>query len=177
MNESQQTTRRKLYIGIDNGVTGSICLMDELGTNAQMFKVPTISEQDYTIKIQNVTRLDGARFIEILKIYPVEFLRFAYIENPLVQPARFKATMSGIRCMEAQLICLRILNVGRQFIPPRIWQKEILGTGLSKAKEVQLKQLSSDIGKRLYPQFSQFIDKQKDADALLIAEWARRNRL
>jgi hypothetical protein len=44
-------------------------------------------------------------------------------------------------------------------------------------KGIELKKASMDIGIRLFPHLEEVIIKQKDADGLLIAEWARRNNL
>ena len=44
-------------------------------------------------------------------------------------------------------------------------------------KGAELKAASKDVGIRLFPQHKEIIVKQKDADSLLIAEWARRNDL
>lgn len=41
----------------------------------------------------------------------------------------------------------------------------------------ELKKASMDIGLRLFPDQEEVIKKHKDADALLIAEWARREQL
>jgi len=41
----------------------------------------------------------------------------------------------------------------------------------------ELKKASADIGKRLFPGQTEAIDKHKDADGLLMAEWARRLQL
>ena len=38
----------KIYIGIDNGVSGSIGWINNLGTQNGFYHIPTISEQDYT---------------------------------------------------------------------------------------------------------------------------------
>ena len=41
----------------------------------------------------------------------------------------------------------------------------------------ELKKASKDIGCRLFPSQADLINKHKDADGLLIAEWARRESL
>ncbi|MHC4574386.1 MAG: hypothetical protein ACYS76_09695 [Planctomycetota bacterium] len=44
-------------------------------------------------------------------------------------------------------------------------------------KKEELKKASIDIGCRLFPYHKEQIIKHKDADSLLIAEWARRKNL
>lgn len=51
------------------------------------------------------------------------------------------------------------------------WQRILLPKG---AKGPELKKASMDIGCRLFPEHEKLIRKHKDADGLLIAEWARR---
>ena len=68
-------------------------------------------------------------------------------------------------------LCLRY-----EFIDSRKWQKELLPELKDKKnRHAKLKELSLAVGKRLFPSidFTGF----KDADGLLIAEFARRNKL
>jgi len=167
----------KLYIGIDNGVTGSICVLRPLGSDGNVYRVPTIFGQDYTLKKQNVSRLDCLAFSQLLSELP-DIPKIVVIENPLCTPKFFQNTMIAMRCYEAQLIVLEMLKIGHRNIPPSYWQKELLPSGMGRRpKESELKKVSTDIGKKLFPHWSDFIDKQGDADAILIAEYARRNRL
>jgi hypothetical protein len=166
----------KTYIGIDNGVTGSIGIITN--DNIVYFeKTPIKKEQSYTKKKQNITRINGyfltglLRFLSPKKnITPV----FCLIERPMINPGRWKASMSAIRCLEATLIILEHLEIPFQYIDSKEWQKEMLPSGLKKE---ELKKASVDIGCRLFPRFKEMIIKHKDADSLLIAEYARRKGL
>lgn len=151
-------------IGIDNGVTGAIGSSD-----FGLWPIPVKFGQDYTKKKQNVTRVDVPELINTFKSYGDIFL---VIERPMVNPGRFKATMSAIRCLESILVVCDLLEIPYTFIDSRLWQKELLPNGV-KGKE--LKDTSRDIGKRLFPGLSDAIDKQGDADALLIHEYAVRH--
>ena len=158
----------KTYFGIDNGVTGSIGIIK--GETKLMVKTPVKAVQDYTKAKKKITRVVADELIQILSQNPSSD-RLALIERPMVNPTRFKATVSAVRCLEATLIVLESLEIPYMFVDSKEWQKELLPAGCSKD---QLKKASLDIGCRLFPHMTQMIEKQKDADGLLIAEYARR---
>ena len=168
----------KIYVGIDNGVTGSIAILSAYTKNISLYKTPIISQQSYTKTKQTISRLDCHAFLNIIdsiKNIQADIVSpFVIIERPMVNPTRFKATMSALRCLEAMLICLEMLKYPYIYIDSKQWQKELLPQG---TKKEQLKKASLDIGCRLFPHLKNEIIKQKDADALLIAEYARRNNL
>ena len=93
------------------------------------------------------------------------------IERPMVNPARFLASTSALRALEATLIVVEELKLPVRYLDSKEWQSEILPKGVEGPDE--LKAASLDIGQRLFPSL-QF---KKDADSILIAEWARRNNL
>jgi hypothetical protein len=165
---------RSLYIGIDNGVTGSIGFVgtkDEF-IQAQL-KIPTIIQQDYTKKKQNITRISIHELIALFREFHLDNC-LAVVERPMINPTRFKASLSAIRCLEATLICLEYLEIPYMFIDSKEWQRELLPQGIKKE---QLKKASQNIGIRLFPGYKEFIQQHGDADGLLIAEYARRNNL
>lgn len=49
----------RYYIGIDNGVTGSIGVIAEDRSVVSFWKTPIIKQQDYTKAKKNITRIDG----------------------------------------------------------------------------------------------------------------------
>lgn len=161
----------RIYIGIDNGVTGTIGVVGN-GIQPKFYHTPTKKEQDYTRAKKNVTRLDCSGLQSILNEYNHDCL-FALIERPMINPSRWAASMSAARCLEAELIVLEMLGIGHQFIDSREWQKELLPKGIQGSDEQ--KKASKDIGNRLFPQFTDF--KHPDRDGLLIAEYARRKGL
>jgi hypothetical protein len=164
----------KTYIGIDNGVTGSIAVItDQI---SRMYKTPTVLQQSYTKKKQNISRLNVKEFASMVSC-PAEynFNKLAIIERPLVNPRMFKATMSAVRCLEATLTVLESLEIPYMYIDSKEWQRDLLPQGI-KGKD-ELKKASLDIGCRLFPHLKETIIKQKDADGILIAEWARRKGL
>lgn len=168
----------KIYIGIDNGVTGTIGWVGEnLGPGIE--ETPVKEEQSYTKTKKKINRIDYPRLFELLKnvqgpLEPAEVL--VVIERPMINPMRFQASVSAARSLESTLIAVEQLGFPRIYVDSRQWQKMLLPQGC-EGKE--LKKASMDIGCRLYPSgpTEQIIRKHKDADALLIAEWARRENL
>lgn len=154
------------FLGVDNGVTGSIGMVSSEGFY-QYNKMPVKRELNYTKSKQWLHRVDGTGLQFILGAY--EKIRICLIERPMINPGRWKATVSAIRCLEATLITLEDLNITRQYIDSREWQKALLPSGLEKE---ELKEASLQVGKRLFPK----IDWTgfTDADGILIAEHARR---
>jgi hypothetical protein len=161
----------KIYIGIDNGVTGTIGIVGD-GIEPQLYHTPVIKEQDYTKKKKEISRVNCEKFLEIIKQFDPKDVR-AVIERPMINPTRFTASISAVRCLEAELILLESLGISHMFIDSKEWQKKLLPQGI-KGDDEQ-KKASYDIGNRLFPQFTDF--KHKDRDGLLIAEWARRTNI
>lgn len=166
----------KIWIGIDNGISGTIGIIGEDGVPFEFFKTPTIFGQDYTKAKKNISRIDSPKLLEILKIYAPApndgIVVKALVERPLVNPTRFNATTSALRSFEATLVILEALAIPYQFIDSKEWQKALLPKGIKGAEE--LKKASLDIGKRLFPGH---VLKHPDMDGILIAEYGRRNNL
>ena len=153
----------KSYIGIDNGVSGTIAILTD---NETIFvKTPVKKEQDYTKAKKIITRVDVSALKELLEPFAND--AFILLERPLVNPNRFAATASALRCHEAELTVIEMLGIPLQFIDSKEWQKALLPKGCDDTKKASL-----DIGNRLFPQFREF--KHPDRDALLIAEYAKR---
>lgn len=159
----------KNYIGIDNGVSGSIGII--LFSSNEYTYVPTPVKRvlGYTKAKQWLNRVDLPKILKELDV-PNKEQTLAIIERPMVNPGRFKATASALRALETTLIALEQLGIAYQYIDSKEWQKVMLPSGL---KGEELKEASWQVGKRLFPTiaWSQF----KDADGILIAEYARRS--
>ncbi|MHA1828597.1 MAG: hypothetical protein ACTSX6_08115 [Candidatus Heimdallarchaeaceae archaeon] len=159
----------KTYIGIDNGVTGSITIINE--ENILHIKTPVKKELNYTKNKQNISRINHTTFREFLKNnIDVEnkLGNFVLLERPMVNPTRFRATQSALRALEAVLIVLEDLQLSFQYVDSKEWQKMFL----PGVKGNALKKAAVDVAKRLYPHV-----ETKDADSILIAEYARRRNL
>lgn len=163
-------------IGIDNGVSGSIGIISKDGRETSFVVTPTKSEQNYTKTKKNITRID----VDALTLYLKTQLVIAdnsvhvMLERPLVNPGRLQATFSALRALEATIIVLEALKIPYEYMDSKAWQKLLLPQGIKGSDE--LKKASHDIGCRLFPQFKTLIDKQGDADGILIAEYCRRVR-
>lgn len=156
------------YIGIDNGCSGSVGIIHASGS-VTYDPTPTVRVLNYTKSKQFLRRIDGA--ILKLMLEPVKDDCFCMIERPLVNPGRWKATMSAMRAMEATLIVLEILNIPYQFIDSKEWQRVLLPSGLEKE---ELKIASKDVAKRLFPKVK--LEGFSDGDGLLISEFCRRTK-
>lgn len=150
------------FIGIDNGISGSIGIIFD--NEIIYLHTPIKKELNYTKTKQWLHRVDGKELKKILLSYS-DIINIA-IERPMINPGRFKATVSAIRALEATLIVIEDLQLPYQYIDSREWQKELLPKDLEKE---ELKIASLQIGKRMFPKidFKGFLD----ADGLLIAAY------
>ena len=160
----------KIWVGIDNGVSGTIGIVGE-DIEPVFVKTPVKKEQDYTKDKKTITRLDYSSFMELFSGLNKNDV-CVVMERPLVNPQRFTATASALRCHEAELIMVEIMGCKRMFIDSKEWQKEMLPKGCTGD---ELKKASLDIGNRLFPEFEDV--KHPDRDGILIAEYARRKNL
>lgn len=161
----------KYYIGIDNGVSGTIGIVGLVDGLKLFDKTPTKKEQDYTKAKKLVTRIDSAKLKESLLPYQ-NMNCIALLERPMVNPSRFVATASALRAWEATIVILEDLKIPYMPIDSKEWQKELLPKG---TKGDDLKAASKDIGSRLFPELKDF--NHPDRDGILIAEYGRRKML
>ena len=162
----------KVFFGIDNGVTGTIGIVGD-DIEPKIIHTPVKNEQDFTKAKKAVSRLDCNELLDVFREYVDKYDVHVVCERPMINPARWNASMSAIRCWEAMLIILEVLKLPHQFVDSKEWQKVLLPKGIKGSDEQ--KKASKDIGKRLFPQLSGF--KHTDFDGLLIAEYARRKNL
>lgn len=167
---------KKVYVGIDNGVSGSIGVVGD-SIESRFIPTPVKKEASYQkSKKTNINRIDFPVLYAFLKEQKeLGESIFVCIERPMINPTRFQASVSASRSLEATLIVIELLELPYQYIDSKAWQKVLLPAGLKGS--VEQKSASKDIGIRLFPEHKEIIGKQKDADGILIAEWARRSRL
>lgn len=168
---------KKLYIGIDNGTSGTIGWVGE-GISPKMILTPTFKEQSYTKKKQEISRINHAvlkqTLIDLMNgMVPDDVL--VIMERPRINPGQFATSISAARSLEATLCVVEDLGLPRMYCDSKQWQRVLLPKGIEGSAE--LKKASKDIGCRLFPSQADLINKHKDADGLLIAEWARRESL
>lgn len=161
---------KKVFIGIDNGVSGSIGI---ISPNAVHFgKTPTFVQQDFQKKKKNITRVAHSELYELLRLHTDGFEAseiMVAIERPMINPQRYTATISAVRAWESTLITLESLGLPYQVVDSKEWQKKVLPQGVKGSPE--LKKASLDVGNRLFPQFKEI--KHEDRDGMLIAEYLR----
>jgi hypothetical protein len=160
-----------IYIGIDNGVSGSIGVVNDF--DIELFPTPTKKHLKYTKKKAYVTRIDVPKLTKLLDKYCLANCTNVkvMVERPMVNPTRFVATSSALRAWEATLIVLEQLEIPYELVDSKAWQKAMLPSGVKGAAD--LKQASIQVGKRKAPHLKAIIDKQRDADGLLIALYAK----
>lgn len=168
----------KLYIGIDNGVTGSIGFVSD--NYDKFILTPVKKEQSYTKAKNIISRVD----VVVLKELLDETLKEANVsssevmvvmERPLINPSMFKTSISASRALEATLGVVEQMSLPHMYVDSKQWQRCLLPKGTEGSAE--LKKASKEIGDRLFPHHKTAIDKHKDADGLLIAKWAHQERL
>ena len=167
----------KIYVGIDNGTTGTITILykKDVITGPMLIK----KELSYTKKKQYITRIHWKNLKTVLKDNANPDKKgeqcdiFCLMERPMINPMRFKQSISAARALEATLIVLEELDISHDYIDSKEWQSYFLPKGIlklkSKKKSAELKRAAVDVARRLFPKI-----KTKDADSLLIAEYARR---
>lgn len=161
----------KLYIGIDNGVTGSIGWTNGNGVFGQI-PTPTFSQLSYTKKKKNITRINSQVLFDTMNtLVNLGTPLFASIERPMINPTRFAASMSAMRALECTQTILDWLQIPYQFVDSKEWQGMLLPKGITGPSE--RKKAGIDVAKRLYPSLT----CTPDADGILIAEASRRLRL
>uniref|UniRef100_A0A6M3XTZ0 Uncharacterized protein n=1 Tax=viral metagenome TaxID=1070528 RepID=A0A6M3XTZ0_9ZZZZ len=163
------TTNKEVFIGIDNGVTGSIGII----TPEQILYIPTptITVQDYTKRKKTINRINF-NITKFILARACDRKTMVLLERPMINPDRFNQSIIAARAYEATLIIVEELGISHDWIDSRKWQKlffpeEIIGTGTK-----MLKLYSNSVGKRLFPDVD--IGNLDDYDGLLIAEYCRR---
>jgi hypothetical protein len=162
------------FIGIDNGASGSIGIINKDRTIIHFSGVPVKETRDYTKEVKYINRVDVSRLSDLILSYIGDCKRSEILlisERPMINPTRFQASIHAARSFEAMMICLESMLLTPIIIDSRIWQHELL-PGMKG--EAALKQASFDEGIRLFPDQVASIIKHGDADALLIAEYAYR---
>lgn len=162
-----------IYIGIDNGVTGSIGIVYEKTKKYELLQTPVKKEKSYTKDKQQITRVCFDKFFKILQKLTTKGNCYICLERPFCNPVGFKATVSAFRCLESQLIAIEQLEIPFEYIDSRKWQRLYLKGNLKTSKELKAASLMQGIEE--YPKVKEEIEKQKDADALFIAKWVMEN--
>lgn len=155
-----------IYVGIDNGVTGSIGIVGE-AINPMIFKTPVTLGFDFQKSGKQINRLDWDELDKLFQAWGKTISRVA-IERPLINPKLFSATISAVRSFESWILYLeKRAKVGYTVIDSRKWQKKYLPAVSGK----DLKKASLELAFREDPNL--IIDSKQitDADAYWIARY------
>ena len=125
--------------------------------------MPIKRQRDYQKDEKHLNRVNVSSLKEILDLDNCNVT----LERPMVNPTRFTSSVSALRAWEAVLITLEFLGHSYEVIDSKEWQKYF---GLAG----DLKEASKLKAIELFPECEREIRKQKDGDALLIAEYKRR---
>jgi hypothetical protein len=154
----------RVFVGIDNGVSGAITVLSENGVVLKHIKTPVKNCLNYTKKKSFINRIDKNKMVdELTTNYEI---CFCMLERPMVNPMRWNATVSALRAEEATEIVFEELAIPFDWIDSKQWQKVLLPSGLDKD---QTKKAADEVAKRLFPR-----QKIVNSDSLLIAEYCRR---
>jgi len=155
---------KRTYIGVDNGVSGAITILNESGEILLHEKTPVKRCLNYTKKKAFLNRVDR----ECMKAMLLKAGEntTCYIERPMLNPTRWAASVSAIRCVETTEGLLEELQIPYEFIDSKAWQKALLPSGLIGS---QLKEAADSVAHRLYPKA-----KIVNSDSLLIALYCLR---
>lgn len=168
----------KSYLGIDNGVSGALARVGPGGQCAAFIPTPTVLEYDYTKKAQRISRVHYPTLAAWLAAQcPEPEGVLALMERPFVNPMGFRSSLVSVRAFEVTLLALELAKIPHRVIDSKEWQKTMLPEGVIKAGGKELKRASLQRGIELFPNMTTALNLQGDADALLIAEWARRSNL
>jgi len=155
----------RYFCGIDNGVSGSIAIISEDCSLVYYYPTPVKKQLNYTKTKQWLNRVDVVELDKILLPFK-DYTNEVLLERPMLNPGRFKASVSALRALEATLITLEALGLPYRYIDSKEWQKAMLPAGLEKD---ELKKASLDVAKRYFPN----IELKRDGDSLLIALYAK----
>lgn len=164
---------KKFYVGIDNGVSGSIGIINTETNQVRYTSTPVKKELNYTKEKAYLNRIDRkkvkALFAEVFEDTPTENI-LVVLERPMINPKRWKASVSAVRALESTLTIFEDLGLPFIYVDSKEWQKDLLPKGTVGD---ELKEASLLVAKRLFPN----LDFKKDGDGMLMAEWARRKQL
>lgn len=156
-----------VYVGIDNGPSGSIGIFN--GNETPIYiEAKTVTMFEYTKKKQMITVLQFRRMYRLFRKLMMENEQVAVaMERPMVNPLRFVATKTAMRVHQQYLDIFDLMKHPEpMFLDSREWQKKYLPSG---TKGPELKTASAQIGKRMFPSCAAMIDKHGDADGLFLA--------
>lgn len=166
-----------VFIGIDNGSTGSIGLQEYsftgVRTRAVFMLTPVHMIQDYQKRAKRISQLRMAYLRKLFRKYKDEQAWEIHIAMERPFTGKFQsATVCAARIHQQYLDLFEFMKLP----PPNIidsgqWQKKFLPKG---AKKDALKVTSAELGARRWPKYAAIMKTHKDADGMWISEWMRK---
>ena len=161
-----------MLISIDNGTTGTIAIFDDSQNLLTFQKMPVRKCKNYQKVSQNISRIEVKKLSQLIVKYignentdtNATTATNAIIERPMINPQRFKASISASRALEAVLIVLEGQSIPYTFVDSKEWQKPLF-EGMEE-KDTKLNSLQK--GCELFPAYSAIIEKHGDADSALM---------
>lgn len=161
----------KYYVGIDNGVTGTIAVVDSEGTLHHWCRTPVTRTASFYKKNAYINRIHRTGLRKLLEPFKDKNVK-VLMEYPSINPTRFASSISAAASFEATWGVIEDMGLPVEFIPAIQWQKALLP---GKTGSFDTKKASTDLARRLFPRLR--IPPTSDGDALLLCEYARRNNL
>lgn len=160
------------YLGLDNGTSATgIAVVGREGS-VIFEKLPVKKEQSYTKEKHMITRIDVPKLRKLLLSWALPKERtLVLLEKPMINATRFRPSISAARALEAVLIVMEEFDFSIRYVSSREWQEVMLPKGIVGHEE--LKKASYEVGQKLFPN----IKFKKDADSLLMAQWAKEKEL
>jgi hypothetical protein len=120
---------------IDNGTTGSIGVVKE--KSSEFFLTPVVKCQDYTKKKKTITRIDGEELVNVLSKAMGNSQNVLFVlERPMINPARFNASIVAARAFEATLVIIEQFKCPYYPVDSKEWQGAMLPKGKKEAVEL-----------------------------------------
>ena len=153
-------------VALDNGVSSNGVALFGPDNLVRYEKLPIKSELSYTHEEHHITRLDAPGLRKLLTSWnlPKNDTKVV-MERIMINPARFRASISAARCLEAELIIIEEFGFEIEYCDSKNWQHVLLPSVVGTD---DLKKASLALGHKLFPDLA----IKKDADSLLIGYWA-----
>ena len=155
-----------IFLGVDPGVTGAVCMLN--GNSCDVHDLPVLEIQG---RLRKSKVIDDRKLHALLSWFVPEGPVIATVEDVFTIPGmqtRASSSDSLVKSCQAIVSVCMILGFTVQKVRPQTWQRMF---GLKGAD----KSVSIETAKRLYPSAPLTLAKHHNrAESVLIAHWARR---
>lgn len=175
-----------LIVGIDNGSTGTICAWHIKNNLIDFILTPNKHVLNYQKQITYIDRIDyiklnlwfNQQIRKNKELNDKEIKIVVILERPMVNPQRFDSSINAVRAFQATIILLQQLGIKYVVIDSKEWQHYFFG---KDTMMINLKLASKKLGietinmynNERNAEYVKLIEDHGDADALLIARYAK----